>query len=395
MKAKQLVIVLVLLAVLGGAALWLSKRNEASWSSTATRADAKVITFPLNDVSQITIKDAGAETNLIKKEELWTVRERDYPADFDKVSFLVRRLWELKPVQQVKAGASQLGRLQLTPPTAEPTSGTSIELKGAGDKRLAAVLLGKNQLREVEQGGYPIGRYVMPEDGSNHVFMISEMFADLQTKPEQWVSREFTKVENPKLISLTSPDPGMNWTLMRESATAEWKLADPKPGEEFDPSKVSALTGALSNPAMTDVLPADSPPIEQPTVARIETFDGLTYEMRIGKLSGENYPVLVSVSGEVAKQRTPAADEKPGDKARLDQEFEARQKQLTDKLAKEQKLQGRQYLLAKITLDQVLKDRSAWMMAKPSLSPAPAGAPVTSPAPKPAPKPRSPTPKKK
>src|SRR4051794_5165074 len=395
MKAKQLLLVLVLLVVLGGAALWLSKRNQASWSSSATRADAKVITFPLNDVSQITIKGAGAETNLIKKEDLWTVQERDYPADFDKVSFLVRRLWELKPIQEVKIGASQLGRVQLTPPTAEANSGTSIELKGAGDKRLAAVLLGKNQLREAEQGGYPIGRYVMPENGSNHVFVVSETFADLQTKPEQWLSRDFIKIDNPKLISLTSPEPGMNWTLTRENAAAPWTLANAKPGEDFDASKVSGLTGALSNPAVTDVLPADSPAIEQPTLLRVETFDGFTYEMRIGKLSGENYPVLVSVSGEPAEERTPAADEKPGDKARLDQEFEARQKQLTDKLAKEQKLQGRQYLLAKITLDQVLKDRSAGMMAKPSPSPAPAGAPVTSPAPKPAPKPPSPTPKKK
>src|SRR5689334_5174144 len=113
MKAKQLIVILLLLVVLGGAALWLSGRNSASWSSTATRPDAKVLNFPLNDVSRITIKGAGAETNLIKEEDLWRVQERDYPADFDKVSFLVRRLWELKPVQEVKIGASQLGRLQL------------------------------------------------------------------------------------------------------------------------------------------------------------------------------------------------------------------------------------------------------------------------------------------
>lgn len=395
MKAKQLVIVLVLLAVLGGAALWLSKRNDASWSSTATRADAKVLTFPLNDVAQITIKGAGAETNLIKKEDLWTVRERDYPADFDKVSFLVRRLWELKPVQEVKVGASQLGRLQLTPPSGEPNSGTSIQLNGAGDKRLGAILLGKNQLREAEQGGYPIGRYVMPEDGSNHVFIVSEMFADLQTPPEQWVSHDFIKVDNPKLIGLTSPDPGMNWTLTRENATAEWKLADAKPGEELDPSKVAALTGALSNPALVDVLPADSPPIAQPTVARIETFDGINYEMRIGKPSGENYPVLVSVSGEVAKERTPAANEKPEDKARLDQEFQAKQKQLSEKLTNERKLQARQYLIAKLTLDQLLKERGAWMTAKPSPSPAVPAAPVKSPAPAASPKTASPPAKKK
>jgi len=70
MKAKQLVFVLVLLLVLGGAALWLSKRNQASWSSTATGTDAKVITFPLNDVAHVTIKGGGAEVNLVKKQDV-------------------------------------------------------------------------------------------------------------------------------------------------------------------------------------------------------------------------------------------------------------------------------------------------------------------------------------
>src|ERR1700730_1212167 len=147
MKGKQLALVLVLLVVLGGAALFLNHRNSASWSSTATTSSGKVLDFPLNDVSQVTIKESGAELTLVKKDDIWTVKERaDYPADFDKVSALMRKLWELRPVQDVKVGPSQLARLQLTEPAQGSNNGTLLDLKGAGDKRLAALLLGKKNL---------------------------------------------------------------------------------------------------------------------------------------------------------------------------------------------------------------------------------------------------------
>lgn len=375
MKAKQLVIIIVVLLGVGAAALWLSKRNQESWSSSATRTDAKVITFPLNDVAHVTIKGAGAEINLVKKQDVWTVRERaDYPADFQKVGQLIRKLWELKPVQDIKIGPSQLARLQLTEPTAEPNSGTLIELKDAGDKRLSALLLGKNQMRDSEQiqmpGGFPAGRYVMAQDGSNHVSLVSETFADLQTKPEQWLNRDFIKIENPKLISMKSTTPASEWILTRDNAAAPWKLADAKPGEEFDVNKGTAIANLFAGPMFTDVLPSDAPALQNIAAARFETFDGFVYEMKVGALQGESYPVLVSVNGNLLKERTLAPDEKPEDKPRLDLEFQTKQKQLAEKLEKEQKFQGRPYLIAKSTMDQLVKERSGLMAEKkPSPSP--------------------------
>jgi hypothetical protein len=54
-------------------------------------------------------------------------------------------------------------------------------------------------------------------------------------------------------------------------------------------------------------------------------------------------------------------------------EFQTKQKQLTDKLATEQKLPARPYLIAKSTIDQVLKDR-ALLMAEKKPSPSPTAA---------------------
>jgi hypothetical protein len=394
MKGKQLALVLVLLVVVGGIALFLRQRNSASWSETATATTGKVLDFPLNDVSHVTIKEGGAELNLARKDDVWTVKERaDYPADFAKVSALLRKLWELKPVQDVKVGPSQLARLQLTEPAAGTTSGTLLDLKGAGDKRLAALLLGKKDLRNADQpasegGGFAIGRYVMGQDGSNRVFLVSDSFEEIQMKPEQWLNRDFIKIENPKSIAVAGTTPAMNWTIVRDAATSPWKLADANPGEELDNAKASSVASFLVAPSFVDVLGPDAAVAEtgldKPSTVRVETFDNFSYELKVGKLTGENYPVLVSVKGDPPKERTPAADEKPEDKARLDQEFQTKQKQLTDKLAAEQKLPARPYLMVKSTIDQMLKDRAS-LMAEAKPSPSPTAAAAASPAgPKPA-----------
>jgi hypothetical protein len=383
MRGKQLAVVLLLLAALGGIALLLHNRNTASWSKTATTTEGKVLSFSLNDVSRVTIKSNGAEVNLLKKDDVWKVKERfDYPADFDKVATLIRKLWELRPAQDVKIGPSQLARLQLNEPANEPNSGVLVDLKGNEERRLAALLLGKKHLRESDQsfapgGGIPAGRYVTPQDGSNRVFLISETLDEVQAKPEQWLNREFIKVEKPKLIAVAGPSPGMNWKLIRENDSAPWKFADPKRGEELDAAKVSGVAAPLANATFTDVLDPKTPSaqsgFDKPSTARIETFDNFVYELRIGKLMGENYPVLISVTAALPKERTPAKDEKPEDKAKLDQQFQATQKPLAEKLDKEKKLEDWSYLISKSTIEQLIKDRTTLLVEKKSVaSPTPA-----------------------
>jgi Domain of unknown function (DUF4340) len=383
MKGKQLAVILVLLVALGGVALFLRSRNSASWRETATASGGKVLDFQLNDVTQLTIKESGAELSLVKKDDSWKVKERaDYPADFEKVSALIRKLWELKPVQDVKVGPSQLSRLQLTEPAPGSNNGTLLDLKGAGEKRLAALLLGKKNLTNPDQpasegGGIPGGRYVMGEDGSNRVFLVSDTFDEIQTKPDQWLNHDFVKAENARSIAIAGTAAGTNWRIVRDAAASPWKFADAKPGEELDTARGSAVASQFTYASFTDVLAPDAPVAEtgldKPSIIRIETFDNFVYELRIGKLMGENYPVLVSVKGELAKERTPATDEKPEDKDKLDLEFQTKQKQLAEKLAKEQKLPARPYLIAKSTVDQMLKDRAS-LIAEKKPSPSPAAA---------------------
>ncbi len=388
MKGKQLFILLVLAALAVGAWYLLGERTRATWAgSGATRG--KVMTFPINDVEHLKIKNAAGELNVVKKGDSWIVQERaDYPANFEQVGSLLRKLWDLKAGQEVKVGASQLPSLELDEPGKGDKAGTLLELIGADGKTLAGVILGKKQMRKPPggesemgggMGGMPTGRYIKPV-GSAKVSLVSEVFDDVEPKPEKWLAKDFVKIEGPKSIAVAGQTDAQKWTVTRESATGEWKLADAKPDEKLDTNKTFSLGNIFSSPSFDDVLAADAKPeetgLDKPTVVKIETFDGFSYELKIGKSNGKATPVMVSVTANIPKERTPGKDEKPEDKAKLDEEFAARKKRLEEKLAGEQKFAGRAYLVQQFAVDPLLKDRTALLPDKPA-EPAPAaGAPA-------------------
>ena len=380
MKGKQLFLLLVLCAALGAAWYFLSARNRATWSESGG-GGGKVVEFPINDVARLTIKSSAGEVNLVKKGDEWTVQERaDYPASFEQVSTLLRKLWELKTVQEVKIGPSQFARIELVEPGQGEKAGTLVELKDKDGKPLNALLLGKKHLRKTEggemdfggPGGFPTGRYVKPVANAK-VSLVSETLDEAEPKPERWLTKDFIKIEGPKSIAVTGPQ---TWTVTRETATAEWKLADAKPDEKLDAGKTSSLGTVFSSPTFDDVL-APEAKLEDPlTTATIETFDGFRYALKIGKANGENHPVLIAVGADILKARTPGKDEKPEDKTRLDGEFALKQKEHEEKLAKEKKFEGRAYLVPKFAVDSLLKDRAALLADKPPEPPSAATPPA-------------------
>src|SRR4051812_26965510 len=352
MKGKTLGILLVLAIALGAAWYFLHQRNNDSYSTTGG-GGGKVVEFPINDVAQLTIKNAAGEVHLVKQGDTWTVKERqDYPANFEQVSTALRKLYDLKTVQEVKVGPSQMPRLELVEPGKGDKPGTLVQLAAADGKSLGGVLLGKKQMRNnagaddmgmgMGGGGFATGRYVKPLT-SNKVSLTSETLDSLEPKPDRWLSKDFVKIEGPKSIAVAGPTPEKKWTVTRESTTGDWKLADAKPDEKLDPGKTGSLGSIFSSPTFNDVLAPDAKVEEPITSATIDTFDGFKYELKIGKEVQDSYPVFVKVSANFPKERTPGKDEKPEDKERLDKEFTEKQKKNEEKLATEKKLEGRAY----------------------------------------------------
>src|SRR5215472_10528809 len=115
MNRKQFALLLFLLVVVGLAGLMIYNRQN-DYRNTGNQDLGKKLlgNFPFNDVAHISLKQGTNEVNLVKKDQLWRVRERnDYPANYSEISELLLKLGDLKVVSSEKVGPSQLPRLSL------------------------------------------------------------------------------------------------------------------------------------------------------------------------------------------------------------------------------------------------------------------------------------------
>jgi len=379
MNRKQLVILSGLVVVLGIAGLLLYKRSQTTWQVSPQQPGKKLLgDLPVNDIAQITIRAGTNELILAKKEGTWRVRQRaDYPANYGEISSTLLKLAELKAVQVEDVTPAQFARYGLLPPGPDTNTAVLVELSDQTGKPIRSILLGKQHMRKPARvspmddfggPGWPDGRYVMVGTNAPTVALVSETFTQLEPKPEQWLNKEFFKLSKIKTATVEHKVATNSWKLTRETETGEWKLAEPRPGETLDKTRASSLNYALSSPYFNDVLPPDTPleslGLDKPTVIKIETFDNFSYTIRVGTKTNDALPITVAVTANLQKERTPAPDEKPEDKERLDKEFKENLKKLEEKLAKEQSYAGWIYLVPSWSLDTFMKERAQLLETK-------------------------------
>ncbi len=375
MNRKQLITLLVLVIVLGGAGLLIRNQQKESYHSNNPNVGKKLLgDFPLNDVGHIVFKQGTNELNLAKKSDLWRVRERnDYPANYSEISQFLIKARDLKIVQSEKIGASQLPKLGLVA-SQNSDAALVVEFKDQSDKPIKSLLLGKKHTRKSthpspygdfggEDGGWPDGRYVQVGSDSGNVALISDALSNIEPRPEQWLNKDFFKIEKASSISVTFPTATNSWKLTRETESGDWKLAEAKPGEQLDTSKASGVANPLNSPSFVDVA-TTAQLLDKPTVATIDTFDHFTYTLKVGQKTNDNYPVAMTVSAQLPKERTAGKDEKAEDKAKLDKEFKDGQKKLEDKLAQEKSFEKWTYVVSSWTVDPLLKERGQLLVEK-------------------------------
>ncbi len=379
MNRKQITILLITVVVLGAAGLVVYNKQNAGTKDADPSLGKKLLpNLPVNDVAHIAIKQATNELNLVKKDDLWRVSERNgYPANYSEISDLLLKLRDLKIAQTEKVGVSQLARLSLVPGQGS-NAAVVVDFKGQNEKQLATLSLGKKHMRKSNRSspmgdmggfgdeGWPDGRYVKVNN-SDTVALISDALTTLEPKPEQWLNKDFFRVDKVRSLALTSPTPTNSWKLTRDTETAEWKLADAKTGEQLDSAKTGSLANSLSSPTFSDVAPAAKAEqfgLNKPTVLNLDTFDNFSYTLKVGVKTNDNYPVLMTVSADLPKERTAGKDEKPEDKTRLDKEFKDKQQKLQEKLDQEKPCEKWVYLVSSWTLETLLKDRNQLMMEK-------------------------------
>ena len=373
MNRRQFFIALAVLVILAaaGAAVVLSDRS--AWTAADSRAGQKAIAgLRLSEVAEIAILDTGGELHLVRGETGWSVRERaGFAAETDRIAALLVKLAELKIVQSEPLPESQRARLELLEPKDKVAgAGTLIELKDAKGGSLGRLLLGKKIVKSSPVASLSpgeaeaTGRYLAAGGEAGTVLAVGEPLAEVESRPDQWLVKDLLRADGAKSIS-SSKDGKQRWSVTRETESADWKFAGSK--ERPDLQKATDLASSLGWVNLVDVVAdpekADTG-LDRAIVIKADTFDGLSYTLRVGKQAGDNYYVKVAVAGEPRRTRTPAKGEKAEDKAKNDKEFEERRKKLVEKLDREKKLERWTYLVAKSGLEPLLRDRAGLMPEK-------------------------------
>jgi len=374
MNRKQLITLIVLAAVIGGFGWYAYTKKQSSYERGSTSDEGQkllkgVATARINDVAAVAIQQNTNHVTLTRTADGWAVKERGgYPANFSNISDLLKKLWELKITRPVEISASRLPQLKLT-----KTDGTVLDLKDDKGASIAAITLGLQPMKEgggdpqFGGGSFPNGRYVMRGDDIKTAALINDPLSSAEPKPEDWLNKDWFKVEKARAITVVTTNATNNWKLTRETETGDWKLADLKPGETNDTSKTSGMNYVLSSPSFNDVIVDPNPEklgLAKPTVATIETFDGFTYTVKAGKMEGENYAMQMAVAANIARERTPGKDEKKEDKEKLDKEFSDKRKQLEEKLKNEKQFEKWTYNVSNWTVENLLKARKDFLPEK-------------------------------
>lgn len=366
MNRKQFLWLILAVVVLGGAGLAMFWQDLTAYRDSGAKIGAHLLPqMKVGDVAKLRLQDANGEVTLAVKDKVWRVEQRGgYPADFSEISGLILKLLDAKVVQSEAVGASLHGRLNLLAPGksgnsgAKEGTGTLVELSDAAGKVLASMVLGKVSLKKDPMNplpnakdGVPAGRHVLVAGKGDNVFVVGDPLEKAVAQPGAWLAKDFFKVERIKTLQVAG-DAG--WKISRDEEWSQWKFAGS--GGQLDPSAAVSANNALTALAFSDVILDDKTGTENVTTVTAETFDNLTYVIKLAPHAGGDHVLRYSVAGEPPKTRKPELNgktpEKAEDAAKRDKEF----------------AEARQRLEARILLEQA---RSQWAYVVPGKQVAP------------------------
>ena len=344
MNARVAGVLLILLLALGGGAL-LVREQQASRqpAGSGTLGQPLLKGLQASQVASIVIREPKATLTIARKDERWTIAERaGFPADVDKVRDFVVKALALKIGQSEPIGEKDRARLLLD------AGGSVIEFLDADGKPLATLTAGKKYFKsepENPEKANGDGRYVMLPGDDKRVLVVSDPLAQASTRSADWISKAGFAAEKVKVMEVRFAD-GTGWKIERSGDNADWKLAGAGGAEKLEVTKANAASYSLSLIELADVAPADVKPettgLDKPTLVTATTLEGLSYTLKLGKLSGDNYYASIAIAG------TPKAEGK---------DAEERLKKINERLPRERALASHVLLISKSKVEDILKKR--------------------------------------
>ena len=349
MNRKQFRWLMLVVLLLGGVSLALFWQDITLYRDSGAKIGARLMPeLKISDVAKLRLQDADKEVTLALKDKVWRVEQRGgYPADFAEISGLILKLLDVKVVQTETVGASLHPRLNLLAPDkaakdkgAKEGTGTLMELSDASGKVLVSLVLGKVSLKKDPMNplpnakdGVPAGRHVLVAGRGDSVAVVSDPLEKAVTAPGAWVAKDFFKADRIRTLQLAG-EGASSWKIARDEEWGQWKFA--AGGGQLHPSAAVTATNALGSLAFSDVVIDDKAGTGKAAVLTAETFDNLTYTVRLAPLANGDFVLRYTVAGTPPKTRKPEAKETPEDVAKLDKDFAGNLQRLEARVMLEQ-----------------------------------------------------------
>ncbi len=309
MKAKQLILLVIACALLGGIAWWTS-RDEAAESSLI--GSNLLEDVDLNAIDEIIVTAGADKCRVVRNETGWVMPARyGFAANFSKVRDLLLKLADLEIGQIAEVSEDQKNELGVTPAAA-----TTIKLYAEGTE-IAALMLGDARERPdassapMGSGSFPDGRYVSADGGAT-VCLVGDPIREATTQTEDWLDADLLNIAAADITRLRiEPTDGDAFEIVRNT-DGTLAMTDLAEGEEYDTSKSYAIENALSHLRLKDVadpkLSDADLGFENPSAFHVWTKDGRQFDISISSPIGVTNDRYARIAVEFVAPETSEAE---------------------------------------------------------------------------------------
>ncbi len=302
MKPKTFLILVCILGALSAAA-FLVYRQEQSSRQAAPLGKKFFEELAVNEIASITIVKNAKTVRLKKGRDSWEVADRyGYPADFSKITDLVKKLKNAKVGRSFKATDEILTRLALHAPEAknvpENKRGTQVVFKSAQEKPLANIIMGPDADRT--------DVYYLMHTGNPTIYLVDQSFRFLDENPTDWLAKEIVDINEKdikKIVCYPPREDKAAYTIERPARDKDAALLAVPAGKKVEKFKIDQMLGVLSSLKIEDVAdPANAPPdtgFSAQHRFEYHLFDGTVYTISPGaniKEGSDNHFLRLTVA---------------------------------------------------------------------------------------------------
>src|SRR6266513_1469754 len=292
MSAGRVVALLVAGLALVGFAMWVASQRHLERATLAGDLVLPDLEHHVNAVTEVALRKAdGTHATLKRNGAGWSVGERGWPADPDKVRKLLLDLGALNIVEEktrLPANYPQLGVQDVDSPKA---TGTRVEVRTPA--RTWALIVGKSS--SAKSG------YVRVANAPQTLLAAPLLTVDAD--PKGWLDRALIDVAPERVRQVEEkPHQGAGFSVTREKKEQTDFTVTPLPkGRELTSSGAAdGIAGSLSSLTFDDVRKASATADAGAAHALFRTFDGLEVDVA-GRKDGTRSLVTLSTHA-TAKQ---------------------------------------------------------------------------------------------